>query len=166
MDTSDLGTFSDVMFYLEQKGVGKDAARDIVTRVFMWGIAAAMDRLRPTRPLPADVPPVTPEQLSLIAEPPAPKPAKPPKPKQVARTFPEDFTLTEPLIVFAANRGFNPIETQRMWERFRDRNMAKGEKYADWNAAWRTWVNNQVEFRNRDGRGPGGRDPNKHDDRL
>jgi hypothetical protein len=74
--------------------------------------------------------------------------ASSPEPRKVKRPWPAEFALTDQLIKFATDRGFNPIEITRMWERFRDRNMSRGEQYADWNAAWRTWVNNQVEFKN------------------
>lgn len=127
-------------------------------QIFNWGIRAAVERLRrPTRS-PSDLPlPVIPEQTALFAEPPAK--TTPKAPKQVAIPWPEDFKLGDVQIKFAADRGFNEIEMQRMWERFRDRNIAKGEKYVGqrgWEAAWRTWVNNQVEFKNRDNRGPRG----------
>jgi hypothetical protein len=149
MQLEDLGNFSDVLFYLERQGIDKDNAREIVTRVFGWGISAAFDRMRPTRPTPLDAPQL--EQLSLIEAPPKPKPPK--EPRQIACPWPEDFKMGDVQIKFAAERGFSLSDTQRMWERFRDRNIAKGEKYVGqrgWEAAWRTWVNNQVEFRNRD----------------
>jgi len=81
-----------------------------------------------------------------------------PAPRKVATTWPEGFALAEDMMRFARERGFDPPSILRMWERFRDRNQSRGEKYVDWKAAWRTWVNNQVEFKNRDNRprGPGG----------
>lgn len=147
------------MFYLERQGVSPDDAKAIITRVFCWGVSAATMR-HEFSATPADAPPVKvraqkPAQIPLIAD--------LAKPRQVARTWPADFTLTDALIKFATDRGFNQVEAQRMWERFRDRNQAKGEKYADWNAAWRTWVNNQVEFKNRDNNA---RKPDHIDGRL
>jgi len=73
-----------------------------------------------------------------------------PKPRKVATTWPEGFALDDRRRAFAKERGFGEHEINRMWERFRDRNQARGEQYANWDAAWRTWVNNQVEFKNRD----------------
>lgn len=154
MRAGEVGTFSDVLFYLEHKGVEKDEARDIVTRVFGWGVEAAMVRMRQPSPVPADAPKaeaVPAGQLSLID---APGRRKPPAPRKVPHSFPESFTLEEDMRLFARDRGFDPPSIERMWERFRDRNQARGEMYADWKAAWRTWVNNQVEFRRRDQRDP------------
>ena len=93
----------------------------------------------------------------------APKKSKSP-PKQVLRPWPEDFTLTPELIKFAAERGFGAAATQRMWERFRDRNQALGKEYASWPAAWRTWVNNQIEYKQRDAQQA--QDRSRFDDRL
>jgi len=93
----------------------------------------------------------------------APRKAKSP-PKQVLRPWPEDFTLTPELIKFAAERGFSAAATQRMWERFRDRNQALGKEYASWPAAWRTWVNNQIEYKQRDAQQA--QDRSRFDDRL
>ncbi len=150
MTAEEIGSFSDVLLYMERHGIAKEAASTIATQLFQWGVSAAMDRLRPTRPAPNDLPEL-PAQPALFEEPAkVAKPAKPKEPKKVAHTWPEGFCLEEPMIAFARERGFQAHEIQRMWERFRDRNQARGEKYADWKAAWRTWVGNQVEFRNRD----------------
>ncbi|WP_027583973.1 hypothetical protein [Bradyrhizobium sp. Ai1a-2] len=74
------------------------------------------------------------------------------RPKKVKTTWPERFSLESEMIEFAMVRNFTHADISRMWERFRDRNISRGEQYADWKAAWRTWVNNQVEFRSRDAR--------------
>ncbi|NPU23978.1 hypothetical protein [Bradyrhizobium denitrificans] len=161
MRVEEIGNFSDVLFFMERHGIAKEAASTIATQLFQWGVSAAMDRLRPTLPAPNDLPAI-PAQSALFEEPvKAAKPAKPKEPKKVAHSWPEGFSLDEAMIAFARDRGFRAQEIQRMWERFRDRNQARGEKYADWKAAWRTWVGNQVEFRSRD---QGARGPNNHID--
>jgi hypothetical protein len=75
-----------------------------------------------------------------------------PEPRQVKRPFPPDFVLTPELVKFATDRGFALQEVHRQWERFRDRNVSRGEQYVNWPAAWRTWVNNAIEFKSRDQR--------------
>lgn len=72
----------------------------------------------------------------------------PPKPrKSAAKTpLPEDFTPTEPRRRYAADHGFGELETMRMFDRFKNHHTAKGSRFADWDAAWRNWVGNQVDF--------------------
>lgn len=151
MKQEDLSTFSDVLFYLERRGIEPDHARDIVMQVFNWGVSACMDRMRASRPVPDDAPKVEaePEQFSLTGEPP-PKRKRQKKPTQIARTWPDDFVLTDELIKFATERGFSMGETHMQWDKFRDRNKAKAEQYSDWDAAWRTWIRNKVEWKNKD----------------
>jgi len=77
-----------------------------------------------------------------------------------AATFPEGFSLTEPNRKYAADNGFNGIEAERMFERFKNHHTAKGSTFVDWPAAWRTWVGNQVKFNeHRTTRASGGMDP-------
>lgn len=42
-------------------------------------------------------------------------------------------------------------EEKRQIERFRDHHRAKGNRYADWQAAWGTWVRNSLVFARRKG---------------
>jgi hypothetical protein len=58
--------------------------------------------------------------------------------------FPEAFRLSDAGRQFAVERGFQ--NSNQMFERFRDYHIAKGSLFQDWEAAWRTWVNNQVKF--------------------
>jgi hypothetical protein len=125
---SDLANAGDAIDYLVGRGIRASEAVEFVARV-----------------------------SNLHKKPKAPKlPKLPSAARKVPHTWPEGFVLDEPLKQFARNRGFNDLAIQRMWERFRDRNQARGQTYVDWNAAWRTWVNNQVEFQARDGRAASG----------
>jgi hypothetical protein len=82
---------------------------------------------------------------ALFPEPPAqPKPKK--KPTGIARTWPDDFAVTAEHIAFATARGFALPAISTMFERFKNHHQAKGSRFVDWSAAWRTWVGNQVQF--------------------
>lgn len=38
------------------------------------------------------------------------------------------------------------VEPEALFERFRDHHTAHGKTMADWSAAWRTWVGNEIKF--------------------
>jgi len=42
-------------------------------------------------------------------------------------------------IAYAVSKGISRSLVMEEWERFVNRNVAKGQKYRDWKAAWRTW---------------------------
>jgi hypothetical protein len=71
------------------------------------------------------------------------------KPRSVATAWPEGFALDDALRAFGQERGFADPELDRMFLRFRDHHTAKGNRFVDWRAAFRTWVGNEVEFRSR-----------------
>lgn len=70
------------------------------------------------------------------------------KKRKPMTSVPEDFVVTKNMLAWALARGFNEIEVSTETEKFIDRNISKGEIYADWNAAWRNWMRNALEFRN------------------
>lgn len=51
-------------------------------------------------------------------------------------------------------------EAKRQLERFRDHHRAKGSRFADWQAAWGTWVRNSVMFARP--KSPNGAPPQRH----
>jgi len=61
-------------------------------------------------------------------------------------TWPDDFTLTEERASWARDVG---IEVAWEWNKFKDFHHAKGSRFLDWNAAWRTWIRNAVDFAER-----------------
>lgn len=68
-------------------------------------------------------------------------------PKQRATTtIPEDFALDAEMLRYAADRAFTEADSRRMFEKFINHHRAKGSRFVDWRAAWRTWVGNQVDF--------------------
>lgn len=60
------------------------------------------------------------------------------------RQLPEDFSLTENRIQYAASKGIqNPDD---VFDHFRDHYLANGTTFRDWDAAWRTWCRKHIEF--------------------
>ena len=64
--------------------------------------------------------------------------------KKPVAPMPEEFHLNAKLREFAANHGFARCDF--MFDQFKAHHRAKGSVFADWEAAWRTWVLNQVKF--------------------
>lgn len=58
--------------------------------------------------------------------------------------WPDGFTFSEKHAALAQGLGLN---VQREFARFRDKAQAKGWTYVDWEAAFRNWLNNEVEFK-------------------
>lgn len=77
------------------------------------------------------------------------------KPKKIKHQIPASFAITEDHMRFARERDFEPAEARLMFEKFKAYHQGKGSLMLDWNACWRTWVLNQVGFRN-------ARDPSNH----
>ena len=67
-----------------------------------------------------------------------------------------DFKLSEEGIQFASNKGLSPPKVVHQCERFVDYHKAKGTLFADWEAAWRTWVNNSIKFESEGKKNQGG----------
>lgn len=55
---------------------------------------------------------------------------------------------------FAYNK-VRPGPAQDMFTAFKNHHAAKGSMFADWDAAWRTWVDNQVKWDTQRGKPPG-----------
>lgn len=60
-----------------------------------------------------------------------------------SQAIPQDFTPNENGLSKAQAAGLN---VERELSRFKDHHAAKGTKMLDWQAAWRTWIGNAVEF--------------------
>jgi len=71
--------------------------------------------------------------------------ARPARPTR-ATAFPEDFTLTEKRREWASQGG---IDAGYEFAKFRDHHRARGSVFKDWDAAWRTWCRNALEFAQR-----------------
>lgn len=85
-----------------------------------------------------------PEGSSLVVPSAAPRStrAKPKRPMPAG--FPDAEALA--LIVSKFGEAGLPIDAEAEAERFRDHHTAKANLFADWPAAWRTWVGNGVRY--------------------
>lgn len=78
--------------------------------------------------------------------------------------LPDNWVPSERNLADAEAMGFSTQEIADEADRFRNRNCARGERYRDWDAAWRYWLGNARKFANggmargaqAGGRGPGG----------
>jgi 5-methylcytosine-specific restriction endonuclease McrA len=94
------------------------------------------------------------------AQAPAPKTKGPPsdkKPKKakVERVFTpisSDAVPNERQLADAREMGFTREQIWALWCACRDHHVAKDSRFKDWEAAWRTWMRNSLEFRRQ--RGP------------
>lgn len=69
------------------------------------------------------------------------------KPKLKAKSrLKSDFKPPECWLDYALEKGFTQLDAKEMWQKFRDHHLAKASAFADWDAAWRTWVRNELEF--------------------
>ena len=69
------------------------------------------------------------------------------RPRAKARTpLPEDWTLSDKGRAYARQRGFDLPKIEAMVEAFRNHHVSRGSLMADWEAAWRTWVENEIKF--------------------
>lgn len=55
----------------------------------------------------------------------------------------------------ASERGLSIDEFRLQWGRFRDFHLKNGTLFADWNAAWRNWLDSPIRVREAAGGGPG-----------
>lgn len=68
--------------------------------------------------------------------------------------LPEDWSLGEADYEYAAKHGFDRQKASPMGETFKNHHHGKGTLMADWHAAWRTWVGNEIKYsRGRNGAG-------------
>lgn len=79
--------------------------------------------------------------LSLVPSAPQPKA----KPKN-ASSLPDNWVPSDRNLADAYERGFNDQEIFDVATRFRDYHLAKGTRFKDWNAGWRTWLGNERRF--------------------
>ena len=75
-------------------------------------------------------------------------------------TFPENFSVTPEMIEWALSQGIKNIEEiEKITDHFRDDRISKGERYARWDLAWKTWVRNHIKFSKKGG---GNHDPDRN----
>lgn len=60
--------------------------------------------------------------------------------------FPDDFEITEKMVDWFFAQGFHGINIERATDSWVDAMKAKGNRYKDWTAAWRTGMNNAEKW--------------------
>ena len=75
----------------------------------------------------------------------------PPKATKKTRITP-DSVITEKHLVYAASLGIQQAEARDEFDRFKDHHLARSTAFTDWDAAWRTWCRNHLEFSVKGGR--------------
>lgn len=70
--------------------------------------------------------------------------SKPAKKKR--QTIPTQYPMTNRHKEYAAARGLANGHAELIFENFRNHHAAKGTLMLDWDAAWRTWVGNEIKF--------------------
>lgn len=71
-------------------------------------------------------------------------------------SLPDGFLLSEKMLAYAQSKGLDPPRITREFERFCDHHRAKGSLFADWEAAWRTWVGRAADYAPKGGGNSGG----------
>jgi hypothetical protein len=77
--------------------------------------------------------------------------------KKPSRTMPDIFPMTDAHREYAAKHGYRAQvgsgftgmtegPAVKMFTAFKNHHAAKGSTFADWDAAWRTWVDNQAKW--------------------
>jgi hypothetical protein len=66
------------------------------------------------------------------------------KKKEKQTFFPEDFAVTPEMFDWAVEQGLKPANIKPVTLHFKDHHESRGNKFVDWNAAWRTWMRNSV----------------------
>ena len=74
---------------------------------------------------------------------------EPPKTKQPARAKKSqlgDWTPGPSGAQYAKDKGLTHEQTKAEWEKFSDHHRQHGNKFQDWDAAWRNWVRRSLEY--------------------
>ena len=99
----------------------------------------------PRQQVPPDGAADAPKPSGTITEPPVDR-ARRQKPEV---ELPDGWVPNIRNIADAADRKFTAKETEDEADRFRNHHHAKGSRFRDWNAAWRTWLGNARKFAGR-----------------
>jgi len=86
-----------------------------------------------------------------------------PRPKKKRSTIPKIYPMTDRHKSYAAERGLVGDYARDVFDNFKNHHEAKGSVMADWDAAWRTWVGNEIKFNGRK-LPPRGEPPGRGDD--
>ena len=64
-----------------------------------------------------------------------------------ACSIPENWVPSDENIAHAVSKNLTNEEIEDEANNFRDHHLAKGTKFKDWNAGWRTWIRMSLKFR-------------------
>ncbi len=70
-------------------------------------------------------------------------------PKKRAMSLPENWVPSDANITYAISKKFSPEEIEYEADKFRDHHLAKGTAFKDWDAGWRNWIRNAIQFGSR-----------------
>lgn len=62
------------------------------------------------------------------------------------KTCPDDFQVSESMKEWATSKGFPTDRLESETDRFLDWHRSKGNRFADWTAAWRNWITKSQDF--------------------
>lgn len=74
-------------------------------------------------------------------------PAPPAKKRRTAAPLPEAFPVTEIMAAWAKAKGGHDLDLEYETTKFLDHHRGRGNVMKDWEAAWRNWIRNAVEFK-------------------
>jgi hypothetical protein len=61
----------------------------------------------------------------------------------------KDFIPTDDYLAFAQSLGLSTTDAGNEWKKFKDHQLAKANKSADWLASWKNWVRTSIDFQNK-----------------
>lgn len=75
--------------------------------------------------------------------------AREPRKKSISRKtrLPEDWILPQEWGEWAETQGLSGDEILIQAEKFKDRQQSQGAAYSDWQATWRNWIRNSIEWK-------------------
>lgn len=69
------------------------------------------------------------------------------RPRAKARTsLPKDWAVSEQGRAYSRKSGFDEAAIEAMGRKFSNHHTSRGSLMADWEAAWRTWSDNEIKF--------------------
>lgn len=63
-----------------------------------------------------------------------------------ATPTPKDFEVNDQMRQWAVGKGLDPKAVDPETERFLDHHRSKGSTFKDWDAAWRKWISNSIDW--------------------
>lgn len=75
--------------------------------------------------------------------------AKPKPPRKKPKTAFDPATFGPDDLAYALRAGMTDQQARAEFVQFRDHHLSKDNRFADWHAAWRTWVGNALKFASR-----------------